>query len=901
VEILATHLGADLDAFASILAAQKLHPQARLFFPGSRAESVRRLVDSGLFAGFAELEAREVDPAAITRLILVDVRQRGRIGTVATWLDANPGIEVVAYDHHPDAEGDVPIAFGVVDPAAGSTATLMAELFRQRGLPLSDLEASLLLCGLYEDTGSLTYATAGARDLEAAAWLLGQGGDLAVVRRFALHSLDRERLGHLHQILESLEIHPLAGHRVGVAALDLPDRVEDLAPLVSRALEISGLRLLFGLFGEAARGRVSVIARGDLPGFDAGEALASWGGGGHATAASAQIKGESLLSVRERLLADLPAFLPPAARARDLMISPVVTLPEELSVAAGKARLLAAAINAAPVTAAGDGGRVVGAVTRQILDAALQHGWGDRPLSAVKSPEVAWIDADAPADSIGERMLGLHPRFVLVGDPIAGPPLGLVSRMALLRHLSGPASLSGPGAAAGERLDRRHAQERETHEPVAHRLRRLPEPLREQIAAIARVSARLGAPAYAVGGFVRDLLLERPNRDLDLLVEGDGPAFAAALADELGGRLRVHGAFLTAEIALPDGTFLDVATARSEFYRSPAALPEVRTSALRQDLFRRDFTVNTLALRLGPEAKPELVDFFGARKDLARRQLKVLHSLSFVDDPTRALRGVRLEVRLGFRMAAETEALLGVALREGVFDQLSGSRLGEELDRLLGDPDVALPGLDRLAELGLLQAIHPGLAASPELREQLREAQAAFDWYRLDGLAEPAVSLARLLLRVLALSLPPAERARLAERLHLPPEARDLLASGGSEAAAARAVLESPASRPHEIDEALAGLPGEEVLLLFAAGGEAVRSRIRDDLRNRPRPEPALRGADLLAHGVPRGPRIGEALRAVRRALLDGEVGVGKDEQLALALRRLAEPAVAGPERGEKR
>src|ERR1044071_444804 len=158
-EIIATHLGADFDAVASALAAQKLHPGASLFFPGSREESVRRMLDEGA-AGIPELpevRQKEVDPAALERVILCDIRQRDRIGIVAEWLTAHPGIEVWAYDHHPPSESDLEVAGGRIDPAAGSASTLMVEELRRRELSVSAGEATLLLAGIYEDTGSMTY------------------------------------------------------------------------------------------------------------------------------------------------------------------------------------------------------------------------------------------------------------------------------------------------------------------------------------------------------------------------------------------------------------------------------------------------------------------------------------------------------------------------------------------------------------------------------------------------------------------------------------------------------------------------------------------------------------------------------------------------------------------------
>ncbi len=885
MELISTHVGADFDGFAAMLAARKLHPEARLFFPGSREESLRRALEGGLVE-FEELRQKDVDPAELTRVVLCDIRQRDRIGVVAEWLARHPAIEVWAYDHHPDSEADLPVAGGLVDPTSGSTATLMVELLHERGLGVGAAEATALLLGIYEDTGLLTYPTTGPREHRAAAWLLEQGADLGAVRRFAARRLDPAHIEVLHRMTRDLEVHRLRGHRVGLVELDLGEYVDELAPLVSRCLELFDLPLLFALFGEGDR--VTLIARGELAGFDLGAALADFGGGGgHPTAASARLDGTTL-EVRERLLAFLAHALPPSARAADLMVSRFATVAADVTVAAAKEELNARRVNAAPVVDAE--GRVVGTVTRQLLDAALQHGLGERRVERVMAPELEWIAPDAPADEVAERMALHRSRLVLVGEPESGRALGLVTRMQVLRHLHGRLE------DLEEAIDRRSERQRERREQVRKLLETALAPaLRGRVETITAVSRRLGVPAYLVGGLVRDLLLGRENRDLDVVVEGDGPAFARELAAELGARVRVHEAFLTAVVTESDGFQIDVATARSEFYRAPAALPEVQMSPLRQDLYRRDFTINTLALRLGPEGTPELIDYFGGRRDLRDGVLRVLHSLSFIDDPTRALRAVRLELRLCFAMSPETLRLLAVAVGEGAFDQLSGARLREELALLLDDPTIALRGLERLEELGLLSVLHPRLALDAAARARLGGALAAHDWYRLEGLADPPARLGRLLLLALAGGLEAAERERLARRLMLPEEDRRTLAELPERLAAARAVLRRPRVAPHEVSEALAGLSGEELLLLMAEEDERGRGWVRRELTELRRVEPAARGADLLAAGVPPGPWVGEALRATRRARLDGRIA--PEDELAFALEHVARegPAEARP------
>jgi tRNA nucleotidyltransferase (CCA-adding enzyme) len=451
------------------------------------------------------------------------------------------------------------------------------------------------------------------------------------------------------------------------------------------------------------------------------------------------------------------------------------------------------------------------------------------------------------------------------------------------------------------------------------------------VAVVARVAAEMGVEAWLVGGTVRDLLLGRDGPDLDFVAVGDGAGLAAAVQRELGGRLLCHAEFLTADVIDAEGVHLDLATARQESYAAVAALPDVWPAAtLDDDLRRRDFTVNAMALRLpaglaasrpgslpaslpgsqangldlgGLVASVSLADPAGGRRDLAAGALRVLHERSFLDDPTRVLRGVRFEARLGLRLTPETEALARQAVAAGAFARLSGSRLRRELELLLGadaadGPAAALTGLERLQELGVLGAVHPRLAASAEwaaARRRLLDAAAELAWYRAAHVvghgrsarsARPAARQAQpwlLLLLALAAGLSADERDELAARLLLAGGERRLLAGFGARLSANLPRLGAGA-RPHEVDAALAGLTDEELLLLAAEGGALARSWVRRYLTELRPLALAIRGADLLAAGAPSGPAIGRALRATRDARLDGEIGPG--EELAFALAR---------------
>ena len=251
------------------------------------------------------------------------------------------------------------------------------------------------------------------------------------------------------------------------------------------------------------------------------------------------------------------------------------------------------------------------------------------------------------------------------------------------------------------------------------------------------LAQELGFKIYAVGGFVRDILLARPNLDIDLVVEGDGIRFARELAKVRQGRVKEHQKFKTAVVVFPDGQRIDVATARLEYYEYPTALPTVELSSIKLDLYRRDFTINALALNLTPGHFGQLMDFFGAQRDIKEKVIRVLHSLSFVEDPTRILRAVRFEQRFSFRIDGQTLKLIKNAVQLNLFAKLTGIRLAHELQIILGEENV-LENLNRLQDLKLLAAIHPQLNQDAERLRVLMELHKVHTWYTLLYLEPPA-------------------------------------------------------------------------------------------------------------------------------------------------------------------
>ncbi|TNF71514.1 MAG: CCA tRNA nucleotidyltransferase [Acidobacteria bacterium] len=414
-----------------------------------------------------------------------------------------------------------------------------------------------------------------------------------------------------------------------------------------------------------------------------------------------------------------------------------------------------------------------------------------------------------------------------------------------------------------------------------------PAEVRERLSLVADLSRELEMAVYLVGGAVRDLLLTGELRDLDLVVEGSAADFARALGDRLDAAVKLHPEFLTAEVEDPVGLRLDIASSRAESYPEPAALPVVRPGSFEEDLDRRDFTVNTLAVRLGPGEGFELIDAKGGLADLEASLLRILHPRSFTDDPTRAFRAVRLESRLGLRLEPGSERLVTEATEERVFDRLSATRLRQEVEYLFGEIETLEAALRRLDELGLLSALHPRLSLEEEDSRRLARVVDRIVQLEGRGIELPALELWRLTLMTVAWRLAPAEREKLVERLGIDGADRELFLGF-------RECLESTASElsgsgvlPHRAARALARLRDEEQVLLAALWADEVEIWVVRWLEELRHIQLTISGRDLLARGATPGPEIGAVLEATLEARLDGVIGA--DEELSQATKLLEE------------
>jgi tRNA nucleotidyltransferase (CCA-adding enzyme) len=371
-----------------------------------------------------------------------------------------------------------------------------------------------------------------------------------------------------------------------------------------------------------------------------------------------------------------------------------------------------------------------------------------------------------------------------------------------------------------------------------------------------------GPPVHLVGGAVRDLLLGGTPVDLDLVVDGD----AEALARSLGGTLTGHDRFGTATVIL-DGHTYDIARSRRETYARPGALPDVEPAPLAEDLLRRDFTVNAIAVALTGEAAGELTAAPQALEDLETRRLRVLHDRSFIDDPTRLFRLARYAARLGFAVEPHTRELGSAATQAGAVGTVSGPRIGAEI-RLLAREDDPVRALLALSDLGLDSTLHPRLRLKDEALAR-RALELLPDEGRRDCLA---IALA-------VRDVPAAELPGLLDSLAFEAEDRDaIVATATRSEELARMLID--AQTPSAIAAAAVGAPLELVAL---AGALGPKRQAREWLERLRHVRLSIDGRDLMAAGVPEGPAIGRGLRAALAAKLDGRAGE-REQELAEAL-----------------
>lgn len=880
--LITCHANADFDAFAAMLAARHLYAPCVLLFPGSQERGLQKVYANLNPAAYGFAEAADLRWEDFDRLVLVDTRQRSRVGHVAPLLE-RPGVCIEAWDHHPDSPDDI-AADAVHLAQVGAVTSLLVQNLESQNVRLSGDEATLLGLGIYGDTGSFTYSSTTAEDFQAAAWLLGQGMDVNQINEMAAHELTSLHIQALNSLLESARTYIINNTPVVLAEASMEHYLGDFAYLAHRLMEMEKFSVLFaiGIMGD----RIQVVARSRSDAVNVGDICAELGGGGHAYAASASVRSMTINEVRETILRRLYDQANPDKTAREYMSAPAVGIESASSIQEADELMLHFGLKAVPVFRPGTRS-CVGLLDAQTASRASAHGLGDSPVEDYMQRRVRTLPPDASLKELTAVILDGRQRLVPIVE--GEKMVGVVTRTDLINVFADE---------PGRLLDRKsqNSKERNIGKLIQDRL---PAEIRELLHLAGQLGRKLGLPVYAVGGFVRDLLLDRPNQDIDLVVEGNGIALAKALAAELRGRVREHQKFLTSVVIFHDSkgseSRIDVATARLEYYEYPAALPTVELSSIKMDLFRRDFTINALAVRLDSTPFGQLVDFFGGQRDIKERVIRVLHTLSFVEDPTRCLRAVRFEQRYKFRIGPGAEKLIRNALSLKLMDRLSGARLFNEYQHICDEEDPPAC-FSRLNELGILQAIAPQLALTPNRRNLLHRLKEMLTWYRLLYFDETAQAWLVYFLG-LNLNMNYADTSAHYIRLGLPQVKKAEILGQREQMRAVRGKLEAwqrqddmGTAKVSALCALLRPIALECLLYIMAStDNPGLQKNLSRYITQWQREKTDIGGAELRRLGLAPGPLYGRILKDVLIAKLDGEAP-NLESQLNLA-RRLAQNA----------
>ncbi|KJH73202.1 CBS domain-containing protein [Aliterella atlantica] len=904
MDLILCHTTADFDTLGAAVGLTRLLPGSRIVIPGGCHPAVREFLALHKDE-YATIERRAVNPEQLRTIVIVDTQKRDRLGAAAQWLDLPQIKQIIVYDHHLGSQSDINATQTQIDNV-GATTTIIVEQLQKADINLTVAEATVMALGIHVDTGSLTFTQATARDAQALAWLMQQGASLPIVSDYLEPGLSSELQELLTQAIESLQTATINGYTVGWVMLESSNYLPGLSGFASQLMQLTqNDALLLGsrYLANEAEERLTIIGRSQIPGTNLNILFQPLGGGGHAQAASISLRGVDPDATLQQLVENLTHQIPQPPTARDLMSSPVRTILPETTI--DEAQRILLRYGHSGLSVVDQAGQLVGIVSRRDLDIALHHGFSHAPVKGYMTTNLKIISPETTLPKIQELMV----TYDIGRLPVlaAGQLVGIVTRTDILREMH-----------QEQARGNREANDTSPASPVQYPalitlLRdRLAPPLQQLLNRASQAAEKRGWHLYLVGGAVRDLLLaqadtpcrdvavlrlphpEHPTvstnklliQDIDLVVDGfhratdvgAGVELAKALQQTYNeARLEIHGSFQTAALLWHndpnlDSLWVDIATARTEFYPYPAANPEVEASSIRQDLYRRDFTINALAMRLTSPRAGELLDFFGGLLDLQAKTIRVLHANSFIEDPTRIYRAVRFAVRLGFVIDDRSQDYIRYAIASGIYE-LQGenkvrpalsTRLKSELKYILQAP-YWQAALRLLSDLGALRCIHPTLKLDRDLWRQLRRVEIAIKWHA------PTLTNWLLRLETILAYLAPPERRKVAENLQLPDESIKRLQALADTEAKVKEILPQ-CQLKSQVVKLLHCYDLATLILLAVRSPKIVRRQIWLYITCLSQVQPPLNGNDLKALGYKPGPQYRQILEDLLAATLDGEI-----------------------------
>ncbi len=874
MNLILTHENGDFDALASVVAASRLYPDSAVLMPELLQPNVRAFIN--LYRDLLPLvDPRDVE-ADLEKVIVIDTNRRERLGRWGYLLDGAHA--VIVFDHHP---GELDFkADNVTLEEVGATTTLMLEELRSSGIRLTDFEATLFAIGIYEDTGCLTYDISTSRDANAIAYLWEHNINTRLIQDYLRSPLNEIQKILFEKMIRYSELYEINNRRVLISATELEEYVIGASVLLHLLDEIEDAGITIVIIKMSDNTYLAARSRDDD--INLLELLSPFDTRGYPGAVSAHIKNRDAEQLKLEIIEHLENNMPPALTAETAASKPVFNINSNVSITEADDLLNEHNIKGCPVV---DNGELVGIISRRDLRKALRSDLGHAPVKGFMTRRLITASPDHSLADLRRTMVENNIGRIPIVDENNNLK-GIVTRSDILRYLSylDRSGQSIKKKKAGERtitfaVDDFYYSRGGTINILPLLEKELSTEAKSILTEAGCLADREKVKVYLVGGIIRDLLLKYPpEKDLDFVVIGDAVSFAFKLQKILGGTVRHFERFKTASLIMDNGTRLDLATARKEYYLTPAALPRVESSGLKDDLFRRDFTINAMACSLASDNYGRLYDFYNGRQDLQMKQVRVLNEQSFIDDPLRLLRAVRFEQRYNFTIETNTMELVQQAVQDNMLEKVGRQRLNHEL-RLVYRELSPVKVLKRFDQLQMLERLYPGIAAEKSTWQLLSRIEDILNWF--SGLRwnktpdRELVYLGGLLYR-----LDSEERSAIIKKLYLSREKSAILVRALEEISAVQKKLNWQDLNASQIVSFLDHLPPEILLLTYAVTDEKpIREHLERFIIKLRDIRPQLDGSDLKKMGVNPGPLYRKVIERLKQAVLDGEVKTLQEEK----------------------
>ncbi len=863
MELIISHIICDFDAFASMIAVSLLNPEAKVCIVGAPQNSLQRYLIENEHK-FNLIRESKIKVEDITKLFIVDNRNISRMGKIGKWLQTKPTIPIICYDHHPSMETDIQTDNLHVQ-LTGACITLLLEIIHKKGIIISPFHATLFALGIYEDTGNFLYPNVTEKDFSASAYLFSMGASISIVNHFLKKDFSPEQIGIMSKMIQNTEMHSIMGIEVSIISLKLDTFIGNLAYLLQIVKRSEGLKLAFCLY--TLKDKMTIIGRNEYDFIHIEKIMKELGGGGHRSAGSAVIENTNLEIMKKTLLNYLDKQIRDNLLARDIMTSPVDILSVDSSIKQVQMRMLNNRYSTIVIVDNQD--KIVGLVTKKDIAKAIHHKMDNISVENCMSSNVISVKPLTSSYAVQEIMIENNIGRLPVIDE--GKLAGNITKGDLLKsqlHQNKNNKLDNPV----DFTDMNYLLQKNISRKTNSLLKKL-----------GKVANDLQMKIYVVGGFVRDLLIGIPNYDIDVVVEGDGILFAKKFTKIYGKKIVSFPKFQTALVIMPDRSKIDIVTARTEYYRRPGVLPEVETSRLINDIFRRDFTVNSLAISLNSDDYGHLKDFFGGTRDLKNGILKVMHNLSFIEDPTRILRAVRFEQRYGFKLEEKTEHLLKKCLTMNITESVAVERIREELFLSCKERNPS-NFYHRLEELGVLKSIYEHLSFDAHKRIIFLRIYENNIWYRKSFHDKQIISWLPYFLS-LTHELRIRTKLKFAKKFKMPKifagaceklEKYPISEMGENLGKASNYVIANSLKRYN--DETL-------IFIMSLTDDKIMISIIRDYMTRLRKISLSIDGNFLINNGIKEGKRIGKILNSILEMKINGEIfNINEEETIALKM-----------------